>query len=128
MFETPKYKDNKIVQLSFSFAVNTTLFCDSLVAVRRFDLSRQLFRSATSIGANIREAQNSESQRDFIHKMKISLKEVDETEFWLLLCRELPDTQDTSGLLEGLKSIRMILNKIISTKKNNLKNQGTKNQ
>jgi len=121
MFENPKYKDNKIVQLSFSFAVKATLFCDSLVAVRRFDLSRQLFRSSTSIGSNIREAQNAESQRDFIHKMKISLKEVDETEFWLLLCNELPDTKDTSILMQDLKTMRMILNKIISTTKNNLK-------
>lgn len=47
----------------------------------------QIFRSGTSIGANIREAQNTESKRDFIHKFKILAKEADELEYWLKLCQ-----------------------------------------
>ncbi|AOY84222.1 four helix bundle protein [Moorena producens JHB] len=48
-----------------------------------YDLSKQLIRSGTSIGANVEEAQNAESKRDFIHKMSISLKEARETNYWL---------------------------------------------
>ncbi|WP_424098134.1 four helix bundle protein [Moorena producens] len=48
-----------------------------------YDLSKQLIRCGTSIGANVEEAQNAESKRDFIHKMSISLKEARETNYWL---------------------------------------------
>ena len=48
-----------------------------------YDLSKQLIRSGTSIGANIEEAQDAESTADFIHKMNISLKEARETNYWL---------------------------------------------
>ncbi|MEY3401874.1 MAG: four helix bundle protein [Anabaena sp. CRKS33] len=48
-----------------------------------YDLSKQLIRSGTSIGANVEEAQNAESKADFIHKMSISLKEARETNYWL---------------------------------------------
>lgn len=50
-------------------------------------MASQIFRSGTSIGANIREAQNAESKADFIHKFKIAAKEADEVNYWLLLCR-----------------------------------------
>ena len=50
-------------------------------------MASQIFRSGTSIGANIREAQNAETKRDFIHKFKISAKEADELEYWLRLCK-----------------------------------------
>jgi len=48
-----------------------------------YDISKQLIRSGTSIGANVEEAQNAESKPDFIHKMSISLKEARETNYWL---------------------------------------------
>jgi four helix bundle protein len=49
-------------------------------------MSDQLLISGTSIGANVREAQNAESKADFIHKINITAKEADETEYWLLIC------------------------------------------
>ncbi|WP_309608581.1 four helix bundle protein [Flavobacterium sp.] len=49
-------------------------------------MSNQLLKSGTSIGANSKEAQNAESKADFIHKLKIAIKEGDETEYWLFLC------------------------------------------
>ncbi len=51
-------------------------------------MASQLFKSGTSIGANVREAQNSESTADFIHKFKIAAKEADETQYWLELCEK----------------------------------------
>ncbi|MFN8338858.1 MAG: four helix bundle protein [Saprospiraceae bacterium] len=52
---------------------------------KKYNLANQLFRSGTSIGANIREAQSAESKADFIYKVKIADKEANETEYWLLL-------------------------------------------
>jgi len=49
-------------------------------------IANQLLRSGTSIGANVHEAQNAESRADFIYKIKIALKELEETKYWLLLC------------------------------------------
>ena len=78
-------------------------------------LAKQLMRSGTSIGANVKEAQNAESKADFIHKMKIAMKEADETEYWLFLCNELKNYPNCESLLFELLEISKILNKIIST-------------
>ena len=83
-------------------------------------MASQIFRSGTSIGANIREAQNAESKADFIHKFKISAKEADELEYWLMLCKKSEYyINPKNELLTGLKSIIKIINKIISTSKKN---------
>ncbi len=74
-------KQNVIVNLTFEFALKIIDFCDDLDGLKKFALSNQLFKSGTSIGANVREAQNAESKADFIHKFKISAKEVEETEY-----------------------------------------------
>ena len=80
-------------------------------------MSNQLFRSGTSVGANVREAQNAESKADFIHKMKISAKEADETEYWLLLCKESEGYENCDGLLDNCNSIIRVLSKIIASSK-----------
>jgi len=86
---------------------------------RKFIIANQILKSGTSIGANIREAQNAESKADFIHKMKIAAKEADETEYWLLLCQFSKNYPFDENLLKDLKEIIIILSKIISTSKNN---------
>lgn len=55
---------------------------------KEFTLSRQLLKSGTSIGANIREAEFAQSNKDFINKMSIALKEANETEYWLSLLKD----------------------------------------
>ena len=60
-------KPNLILELSFNFAVEISIFCDELDNLKKFRLSGQLFGSGTSIGAQVHEAQNAESRRDFIH-------------------------------------------------------------
>jgi four helix bundle protein len=84
---------------------------------RKFAIANQLIRSGTSIGANVREAQNAESKRDFIHKMKIAAKEADETEYWLDICQQTEDYPDSTELLSQILSIKKIVAKIISTAK-----------
>lgn len=79
-------KRNEILELSFDFALQLIDYCELLEEKRKYVIARQLLKSGTSVGANIREAQNAESNQDFIHKLKIAAKEADETEYWLLLC------------------------------------------
>ena len=79
-------KENLIVKLTFEFALEIISFSEEIRKSNRFEMASQIFRSGTSIGANIREAQNAESKADFIHKFKISAKEADELQFWLELC------------------------------------------
>ena len=86
---------------------------------KRFEMASQIFRSGTSIGANTREAQNAESKADFVHKLKIALKEADETEYWLFLCNEHDSYPYCPDLLNDLSEILKILNKIIATTKGN---------
>jgi four helix bundle protein len=117
MSENPRYKDNLIINLTFEFSLNIIVFSETLNKLKKYNLSNQLFRSGTSIGANVKEAQNADSKADFIHKMKIAIKEGDETEYWLMLCKHSKEYPDTSDELMKLSSIIKILNKIIGTSK-----------
>jgi len=74
-------------------------------------------KSGTSVGANIREAQNAESKADFIHKFKISAKEIEESFYWLELCKFSENYPETDILIDQLTNISRIVNKIIITSK-----------
>lgn len=104
--DNPKYKDNIILKLSFELAVGVIKFSEELDKIKKYTISNQILRSGTSIGANIKEAQNAESKLDFIHKLKISSKEADELEYWLLLCNEVESYPNTDALLEQLTTIK----------------------
>ena len=81
-------KKNVIKEKSFEFAKEIVYLYKVLAEKREYVLSKQLLRSGTSIGANIREAEHAQSKADFIHKLSISLKEANETEYWLDLLFE----------------------------------------
>jgi four helix bundle protein len=110
-------KDNLIVKLTFEFALEIVEYSELLEEQRKYVIARQLLKSGTSIGANVREAQNAESKADFIHKLKIAAKEADETEYWLMLCEMSKNYPKNESLKEKLHSIIIILSKIISTSK-----------
>lgn len=110
-------KENLIVKKTFEFSVQILKYTELLIEAIKFPLADQLFRSGTSIGANVREAQNAESKLDFIHKMKIAAKEADETEYWLLLCKSNLVCPNPSYLLSQVEDIHKILSKIISSSK-----------
>src|SRR5688500_5395674 len=78
--------ENAIVKLTFQFAIKIVSFTHTLESEKKYSLAKQLFRSGTSIGANVREAQGAESISDFIHKFKIAYKEAEETMYWLEIC------------------------------------------
>lgn len=113
---------NVIVDLSLEFALSIIAFSELLEEKRKFVIAKQILRSGTSIGANIREAQNAESKADFIHKLKIAAKEAEEVEYWLLLCQFSENYPDTEHLRVELISIKKLLSKIISSSKASLKN------
>ena len=115
-----KYQNNPILKESFEFAIMVVKYAELLDEKRKYIIAKQLVRSGTSVGANIKEAQNAESKADFIHKLKVSLKEADETEYWLFLCGNLENYPNPEGLIEKLNGIIKMLNKIISTSKNNI--------
>lgn len=107
---------------SFDFALDIIATYKVLIKNREFILSKQLLRSGTSIGANIKEAQNAESKKDFIHKLSISQKECDETIYWLeLLFHSDYLTEDSQHKLKNAaEEILKILKSIIITSKRNL--------
>lgn len=79
-------KENVIKDKSFAFAIRIVKLYKYLVKEKReFVLSKQLLRSGTAIGALTREAEHAESKADFIHKLSISLKEANETDYWIEL-------------------------------------------
>ncbi len=93
---------NDILELSFEFALLKIEVSERLENNRRDVIARQLSRSETSIGANIREAQSCESKADFIHKLKIAHKDAIVTHYWLLLCEK---AKNHHPLLFGTKAI-----------------------
>lgn len=108
-------KRNEILDLSFEFALEIIEFCERLESLKKYIIARQLLASGTSIGANIREAQNIHSRKDFIAKCVIAMRESDETEYWLLLCKQSKTYPDLPGLLDKIISIKKLLSKIIAT-------------
>lgn len=114
-------KSNIIVEKTFNFALQIVDFTEQLFDKKRYALANQIFKSGTSIGANVHEAQNAESKNDFIHKMKISAKETDETGFWFKLCEKSPHLPTPNENMQAeLAEIHLILSKIISTSKSTI--------
>lgn len=102
-------KKNTILKLSFDFSLDIIAFAELLEEKKKYVLAKQILESGTSIWANIKEAQNSESKADFIYKLKIAAKEAGETEYWLLLCKQSKNYPFNDILLVKLLSIQKLL-------------------
>ena len=113
-------QDANIQDLAYDFSCRIIRLYQYLTEDTKYKeriMSKQLFRSGTSIGANIREAQHAQSDADFLSKMQISLKECNETEYWLQLLHDngyLNDVQYTSINTDRVR-IHKLLNSIVST-------------
>lgn len=109
---------------SFDFAVRVIRICQQLADGRReFVLSKQLLRSGTSIGALVREAQNGESKKDFVHKLGIAQKECDETLYWLELLKETGyiSPANFNALYDQCNELlRMLRSSIMTAKKSSI--------
>lgn len=118
-------KENIVKNKSFEFAIRVVklyqFLCDHK---KEFVLSKQLLRSGTSVGAMVREAEHAETKKDFIHKMAIAQKEINETMYWLELLQQtqyLNNEQFESVNNDALEIIKLITS-IIKTSKTNIKN------
>lgn len=114
-------KNNLILDKTFDFALEIVQTYKMLVDEKReYVLSKQLLRSGTSIGANMREANLAISKKEFIAKAQIALKEASETEYWIqLLVRSRYIGQD-SLLIQKINEIIRILTSILKSSKENL--------
>lgn len=116
------YNNNKILEKSKAFAVRIINMYKYLCNEKKeFVISKQVLRSGTSIGANIKECINAESKLDFIHKLGIALKEADETEYWLELLYETDyiTSEQFDSIVSDCKEIIRILIAIIKKTKAN---------
>lgn len=104
---------NLVVEKSLEFGVEIVEFCELLDEKKKYVVSKQLLRSGTSIGANVFESQHAESRADFVHKMKMAIKEASETLFWLLICERSNDYPTNSCLKEKTEELIRIISKIV---------------
>ena len=112
-------KKNKLVELSMDFAIKIIKLCATIKG--HHSLINQLERSATSIGANIHEANYAHGKADFIAKLQIALKECYETEYWLELFvkSEILNRETAVDIYNQCGTIRRILIASITTAKEN---------
>jgi len=112
---------NLLDEKSFDFSIRIVKLNRYLQnEYKEFVLSKQLLRSGTAIGALIAEAQYAQSKADFVHKLQISLKEANETRYWLRLlyaCNYLTDTMFNSILKDNESLIRILTSSINTSKK-----------
>ena len=122
--ESGKLKENVIKTKSFDFAVSIIKLYKFLSEKKKeFVLSKQIFRSGTSIGANVNEAQQGQSKKDFLMKMNISLKECSETKYWieLLYVTEYINTEQKDNILNKCIELEKMLTAIVKTTSESLK-------
>ena len=115
-------KKNTLRDKSFAFAVRIAKLYSYLRENKKeFVLSKQLLRSRTSIGANIREAYNAESKKDFVHKLAIAQKECDESLYWLELLNAIEcisEKEFESLSTDCIELLKIIRSSILTTKIN----------
>lgn len=111
-------KRNVLLDKSFEFSLSIVDFVQEIKELKHFELASQLVRSGTSVGANIVEAQRAESKKDFIHKLRISLKEADETKYWLRIIDLKIKKVDRELLKRNEGLIKLLVSIIKSTQQN----------
>ena len=116
-------KENVLKDKSFAFAVRMMHVFRHLQQVKKeYIVTKQLLRSATAVGALVREAEYAESKNDFIHKLAIAQKEANETIYWLDLLAAadyLSPNEAASLLFDATELLKLLTSSIKTTKKNN---------
>ena len=119
-------KENVIREKGFCFAVRIVRLYQYLTSAennnREFVMAKQVLRSGTSIGANIRESRRAQTTRDFLTKLYIALKEADETGYWLELLKEtgyITEEQYDSINKDCEEILKLLTTIILTTKTNN---------
>lgn len=122
MAERESEKEKLIRHRSFRLAVSVVKLYQELINKKEFVISKQLLRSATAIGAMVREGEHAESKKDFIHKLSIAQKEINETLYWLelLSVTNLLESERFSEVRNETEQIMRMTIRIIKTSKANL--------
>lgn len=118
-------KDSLIYNKAFKFSIKIVNLYKYLCKEKKeITLSKQVLRSGTSIGANIKEGLFAQSKRDFLSKMNIALKESSETMYWLelLTATDYIDINTSKAILSECEELSKILVSIVKTTRQNLKN------
>ncbi len=108
---------------SYAFAIEIIRFYKYLISEKKeFVLSKQLLRSGTAIGALIREAEHAQSKKDFLNKMNVSLKEANETEYWIDLLKDSDfiSNDEYNNISPKIKELLRLLISTVKTTKQNL--------
>lgn len=116
--ENGKLKDNPVKEKSFQFAVRIVKLYKYLSNEQKeFVLAKQVLRSGTSVGANVNEAQQGQSKKDFLMKMNIALKECSETKYWieLLYATEYINKKMKQSIYEDCVELEKLLTSIVKT-------------
>ena len=124
MSEEEKEKAS-IHELSYDFACRITRLYQYLTEdaeYKEYVQSKQLYRSGTSVGANIRESKHAQSDADFLSKMSIAYKEADESDYWLNLLHDngYLDDKQFNSLIKDMVRILKILTSIVKTMRSKL--------
>ena len=117
--------ENVVLVKSKAFAVRIVRLYQYLISDgKEFVLSKQLLRSGTSIGANIREANRGQSRKDFVSKMNIALKEAAESEYWLELLHETGylTQSEFSSIMSDCNELNKLLISIVKATNNTIYN------
>ena len=116
-------QDNILIDKSIDFAIRMTNCYKYLMEEKNeYIMSKQMFRSGTSIGANIHEGVQAQSKADFVSKLGIALKEASETSYWLVILNKANylDEKQYLSLKEDLDSMIRILVASLKTSKKNI--------
>ncbi len=115
-------REDTLSVLSFNFSIRCVNLRKYLVKeFQEYDMSKQLLRSGTSVGAMVRESKNAESKADFIHKLAVAQKECDESAYWLelLFATNYLKKEEFDSLHADCSTIlKIIKSSILTTKKN----------
>ena len=120
------YSEKSVLyQKAFRFSISAIKLCKKLKSNNEYVMSKQLLKSSTSIGANIKESKYAQSKKDFISKLNISLKEAGETEYWLELLQETKyiTNKKADKLLKDVRELIKMLVSSIKTAKYNLRKE-----
>ena len=124
-------RDSILKTKSFDFAIRIIKLYKYLNSnYKEYELSRQIVRAGTSVGSLIREAEHAESRKDFIHKLNIGLKEINESIYWLdlLFATEFINKRMHGSMkADGEAILKMLIASIKTTKSRNGKNGKTGN-
>jgi len=119
-----KKKESVLRDKSYNFAIRIVKLSQYLKQEKKeFDMNKQILKSGTSIGALIREAEYAQSDADFISKFSISLKEANETAFWLSLLKDtdyMEEKMYNSLFSDCEEIIRMLISTIKTMKSKRL--------